>query len=303
MSFTEKTCIVIAGPTAVGKSAIAAQIAHHFNTVVISADSRQCYKDMSIGVARPEPELLKLAPHYFVADRSIHQPLTAADFEREALPLTEKIFQEKDVVILTGGTGLYIKAYCEGMDDIVSPDPLVREEVQKIFDEEGIEGLQRTIQHLDPLFAQQGEMQNPRRIMRAIEVMKMTGNSILSLHNHKSSPRNFKIISFCLNLPREVLYERINLRVDQMMEQGLLEEAQGLYPYKHLQALQTVGYQEVFDYMDGKLTLEQAIDKIKQHSRNYAKRQITWFKKQQGMKMVNASFPEVLKEIEESIKS
>lgn len=286
-----KTCIVIAGPTAVGKSDIAVQVAEMYHTGIISADSRQCYRELNIGVARPSEDLLNLVPHHFIANHSIHENITVATFEQEALQNADKLFQTNDVIVLIGGTGLFIKAFCEGLDDVAAPAPELRNSLMQSFEENGIEWLQNEIAKFDPLFVQEGEMQNPRRIMRALEVWHTSGQSIISLHQNKITKRPFEIIQFCLELPRETLYERINKRVDWMMEEGLLEEAKNLYPYKHLNALQTVGYSELFEYFDGGISLPEAISKIKQNTRHYAKRQMTWFKKQQGMNFVKASFP------------
>jgi tRNA dimethylallyltransferase len=302
MSLHKKCCIVIAGPTAVGKSDVAAQLAAHFNTSVISADSRQMYRELEIGVARPEPELLQMAPHYFIADRSIQEPLTAASFEKESLALITTLFQTHDIVILTGGTGLYIKAFCEGLDEVASPTDELRESVTRLFETKGITGLQEAIQQCDALYYTKGDMKNPRRIMRALEVWHTTGQSILSFHDDQKKERSFQLLSYCLELPRAELYERINKRVDQMMKAGLEAEARRVYPYRSLQALQTVGYQEMFDYFDGICSKEAAIDNIKKHSRHYAKRQLTWFKKQQGMKFVAPSFPDILEDIEKELK-
>lgn len=297
-----KTCIVVAGPTASGKSDIAVQVAQYFQTAVISADSRQCYRELRIGVARPPESLLQQVPHYFIADRSIHEPVTAAGFEMFALEKAADLFKDNDFIVLAGGTGLYIKAFCEGLDAVAPPDPKLRESLQQQYDAQGFDWLKKTVESADPLFALHGEMQNPRRMLRALEVMHTTGHSILEMHAGTPKPRPFNILSVCLDMPRPKLYQRINQRVLQMVEEGLEEEARALYPYKHLNALQTVGYKEWFEYFEGQYTREETIERVAKHTRHYAKRQITWFKKQQGMHFVEASFPAVIQTIIQKLK-
>lgn len=299
---SSNTCIVIAGPTASGKSDIAVQVAKHFHTAVISADSRQCYRELRIGVARPPESLLQQVPHYFIADRSIHEPVTAAGFEHFALQKISDLFKEKKVVVLAGGTGLYIKAFCEGLDNVSPPDPALRESLQQQYNEHGFQWLKQTVESRDPQFALQGEMQNPRRMLRALEVMYTTGRSILEMHAGTPKKRPFNILSICLDMPRAMLYQRINQRVQQMVDQGLEDEARAMYPFKHLNALQTVGYKEWFDYFDGLYTREETMERVAKHTRQYAKRQITWFKKQQGMHFVEASFPAVIQTIIQKLK-
>lgn len=274
-----KTCIIVAGPTAVGKTALAIALAQHFDTEIISADSRQCFKELNIGVAKPSQQQLQLVKHYFIDSHSIKQELNAALFEQYALNAAEKIFQSHDLAILAGGTGLYIKAFCEGMDEIPEIDPALRKNIISTYEEKGLEWLQQEISVADPLYYEQGEVQNPQRLMRALEVKQSTGRSILSFQNKKKKERNFNIIKLGIELPREELYRHIDVRVEDMMQQGLLNEVQALLPYRNYNALQTVGYKELFDYFDKKITLEDAVALIKQHTRNYAKRQLTWFKK------------------------
>lgn len=277
-SFT-KTVIVIAGPTAVGKTSVALQLAKHFNTAIISADSRQCFKELNIGVARPSAEELWEVKHYFIASHSIHETVTAAGFEQYALQKNQELFQQHDVVIMVGGTGLYIKAFCEGLDSIPEIDPAIRQSIITAYEEKGIGWLQEQLHAKDPAFAAAGEMQNPQRMMRALEVKESTGQSILSFRKGEKAQRDFKIIKIGLELPKEELQRNIHSRVDQMMQAGLLEEVKQLLPYKQLNALQTVGYAELFDYFDGKWTLEEAVERIKINTRQYAKRQLTWFRK------------------------
>jgi tRNA dimethylallyltransferase len=284
-----KTVILIAGPTAVGKTAIAIQLAKHFQTEIISADSRQCFKEISIGVAKPSAEELKEVKHYFINSHSINETVTAASYEKYALDAVAEIFQQHDLAVMVGGTGLYIKAFCESMDKIPAVDETMRNELQQNYQQHGIEWLQQQLQQNDPLFAAKGEMQNPQRMLRALEVVRSTGESILAFRKGEKQKRKFNIIKIGLDLPREELYNRINHRVDVMIQEGLLQEAKEVYPLRHLNALQTVGYRELFDHFDGNSSLEKAIDKIKQNSRHYAKRQLTWFKKDEAMRWFHQS--------------
>ncbi len=279
-----KSVILIAGPTAVGKTAVAIQLAKYLNTEIISADSRQCFKEITIGVAKPSATELKEVKHHFINSHSIHETVTAASYEKYALEKAGKLFQQHDVVIMVGGTGLYIKAFCEGMDEIPAVDELVRQQLKENYQQHGLEWLQQQLRQQDPLFAEKGEMQNPQRMLRALEVLRSTGSSILQFRKGEKQQRNFNIIKIGLDLPREELYQRINHRVDVMMDEGLLQEGKDVYPLRHLNALQTVGYRELFDFFDGNISLEKAIDKIKQNSRHYAKRQLTWFKRDNGIK-------------------
>lgn len=275
----DKTCIIVAGPTAVGKTAIALHLAQLFSTTIISSDSRQCYRELNIGVAKPEPEELESIHHDFINSHSIHESVNAADFEKYALTSVEKIFQKSYIAIMVGGTGLYIKAFCEGLDKIPEVPAAIRAQIIQDYQNNGIEWLTKMIQEKDALYSAQGNMQNPQRMMRALEIISFTGNSILSYQTHQKEKRDFKIIKIGLELPRPVLYERINFRVDKMIADGLIQEASTLQSYQHLNALQTVGYSELFDYFNGKISKEKAIEMIKQNTRHYAKRQMTWFKK------------------------
>ena len=278
----KKTCIVIAGPTAVGKTSVAIALAQHFSTAIISADSRQCYKELDIGVAKPSPEQLQLVKHYFINSHSIADEVNAGMFERYALEATKTIFADNDVAILVGGTGLYTRAFCGGMDAIPSVATAVREAISKNYQAKGINWLQEEIKLKDPAWYAGGEIQNPQRMMRALEVMEATGRSIRSFQQASIQSRAFNIIKIGLTMPRAELYTNINRRVDAMVEQGLEAEVRGVLPWRHLNALQTVGYSELFTYFDGLLDLPTAIDQIKQHTRHYAKRQLTWFLKDQA---------------------
>jgi len=271
--------LVIAGPTAVGKTAVAIDVARHFGTEIISADSRQCYRELNIGVARPDTNELQQVPHHFIASHSIQQEVTAAGFADYAMDVASRLFQQHDQVVLAGGTGLYIRAFCEGLDDIPEIPARLREQIQDAYAEKGLAWLQAEVAVKDPFFYQKGEILNPQRLMRALEVAEATGQSILSFHTGQRRERPFKSIRIALDLPREELYERINLRVDKMMEAGLLDEVRALYPHRSLNALQTVGYAELFNYLDGTHSLERAVELIKQNTRRYAKRQLTWLRR------------------------
>jgi tRNA dimethylallyltransferase len=278
----QKTVIILAGPTAVGKTAAAIALARSLRTEIISADSRQCYRELDIGVARPSPEELAAVHHFFIASHSIHQKVSAGTFETYALSKAKHIFENHEFAVMVGGTGLYIKAFCDGMDEVPEVPEPVREEITSQYRTHGLAWLQEQVKSVDPLFLEQGERLNPHRLMRALEVHKATGRSILSFHKGHKAERDFRVIKIALELPREQLYERINKRVDQMIEQGLEEEVRELIPYQHLNALQTVGYKELFDYFNGTITLPEAIHLIKQNTRHYAKRQMTWFRKDPG---------------------
>lgn len=274
-----KTLIVVAGPTAIGKTAAAIQLVRHFDTAIISADSRQFYREMSIGTAKPTEEELAQAKHYFINSHSITDLFTVADFEKQALTLLDELFLTNNVVIMAGGSGLYLKAVCEGFDEIPSVAPEIREALNKEFFESGIHLLQEKLKLADPVYYAVVDLSNPQRIIRALEVFEGTGKPFSSYRTAKTIKRPFQIIKIGLNLPREVLYQRINSRVDIMVEQGLVREVENLLPYKHLNALNTVGYSEIFDYLNGKTNLSTAIELIKQNTRHFAKRQLTWFRK------------------------
>lgn len=273
-----KTIYVIAGPTASGKTAFAIALAKYLNTSIISADSRQCFRELNIGVAKPTAAELADVPHFFINNLSISEEVNARFFEDTALTFTQKFFEEKDVLIMAGGTGLYIKAFCEGMDSMPGVGKEIREKLRNDYAKNGIQWLQEEVKKKDPAFWQQAEQQNPQRLLRALEIWESTGTSIVAFQKSKKNQRDFKIIKIGLEIPMHTLYERINNRVDKMMQEGLLSEVESLLPFRHLAALQTVGYKEIFEYMDGKYSLQEAIEKIKQHTRNYAKRQMTWFK-------------------------
>lgn len=274
-----KTCIIISGPTAVGKTSYGIELALKYNTQIISADSRQCFKELNIGVAKPSQEQLEKVKHYFINSHSIHEEVNSKIFEDYALKRANEIFENNDIAIMVGGTGLYIKAFSEGLDEIPAIDENIRKEINELYNSHGLPWLKHEIEMKDNLFFLNGEMQNPQRMLRALEVKLSTGKSILDFQTRKKVQRDFAIKNVVLELSREQLYTNINNRVDQMMEAGLLKEAEKLFQYRHLNALQTVGYKELFDYMEGKTSLPEAIEKIKKNTRHYAKRQVTWFKK------------------------
>ena len=278
-----KKLILIAGPTAVGKTAMAIRIAQHFHTSIISADSRQCYKEMKIGVARPSDEELSAVPHFFIASHSIQEDVTAAVFESYALEKAAELFKTHDVVVMVGGTGLYIRAFCEGLDLIPEIPAGIRGSIIATYESKGISWLQQELTSRDPLFAEKGEMQNPQRMMRALEVVEATGHSIFSFRRNEKTSRDFEIIKIGLTLPRDILRQRIDHRVDEMMKAGLEAEVRALLPNRNLNALQTVGYQELFEYLEGKCRLEDAVERIKINTRQYAKRQMTWFNRDPEM--------------------
>lgn len=286
----KKTCIVIAGPTAVGKTSFAIRLAQHLGTSIISADSRQCFKELNIGVARPSPEELQLIPHYFIASHSIHEEVNAVVFEQYALQKIAAIFDQHDTAVIVGGTGLYIKAFCDGIDELPPVNEKIRQQIIDNYQQQGLTWLQNETAKTDPVYFAQGEIKNPQRLMRALEVKISSGRSIVTFQKQQKKERDFNIIKIGLELPREQLVQRINQRVDAMLQQGLLDEVKALQPFKNLNALQTVGYRELFDHFDGLGSLESAIEKIKINTRQYAKRQMTWFKKDPEIHWVTPEF-------------
>jgi len=292
-----KTCIVISGPTAVGKTSVAVELAAYFGTEIISADSRQCYKELNIGVAKPDEVELARVKHHFISSHSIHESITAVEFERYALNAIEAIFENNDVAVLVGGTGLYIKAFCSGFDPIPPVAPEIRYSIIQQYELLGMDWLVENLIQKDADFAKTGEMKNPQRMMRALEVIESTGKSILSFQSQQKKVRDFKIMNFGLELPRPDLYNRINSRVDIMMQDGLFKEVESLVPHQKLNALQTVGYTELFDFINGQKTLDEAVNMIKQNSRHYAKRQMTWFKKDESISWIEPDVEKLLSQI------
>lgn len=261
-------------------------MAQALNTVILSADSRQFYKEMSIGTAAPTEEELSQVKHYFVHHISIEDKYDVADYERDALQLLDKLFKTHDNVIMTGGSGLFIDAVCNGIDAMPDVEPEIREKVQRLYDEGGLKALQDEAQRLDPEYFTIVDQQNPRRLQRALEVCYQTGKPFSSFRSGNAVQRDFAIKKYALLWERQALIERIDRRVDLMMEQGLLDEARSLYPKRHLNALNTVGYKELFAYFDGQCTLDEAVEQIKIHTRQYAKRQMTWLRRDQGYQWI-----------------
>lgn len=284
MNKFRRNLIIITGPTAIGKTGLAVFIAKFLKTEIISFDSRQFYKEMKIGTAVPTDEERAEVPHHFIQNLSIHQDYTVGDFEKDALQKLEELFQKHDTVVMVGGSGMFEKAVTEGLDEFPEIDKSIREELNQEFENQGIQPLQNELQQVDPEYFEQVDINNPVRIIRALEIYRGTGKPFSSFRKKQTAPRNFNLIKIGLELPREEIYERINRRVDLMMEEGLLEEVQSLYEFKHLNSLQTVGYKELFDYLDGKTELDFAVDEIKKNTRRYAKRQLTWYRKDENIK-------------------
>lgn len=300
---TPKTLIVVAGPTAVGKTAAAIELAMYYDTVVVSADSRQFFREMSIGTAKPSAAELAQVKHYFIDSHSVNEVFSVGDFEKQGIALLDELFKTHDHVILAGGSGLYIKAICEGFDDLPTADPHTREKLNLELEEKGIGYLQEKLKSVDPVYYAEVDLSNPQRIIRALEVFESSGNPISFYRQSTINKRPFNIIKLALNLPREILYKRINDRVDIMMQQGLLAEVTDLLPHRHLNALNTVGYSEIFDYFDGKSTQEKAIEMIKQNTRRFAKRQLTWFRKDKSFIWFDAGEPDFIRKMIETVKS
>lgn len=283
---SDRTLLIVTGPTAVGKTAYTIELAERLGTPIISADSRQMYREMRIGTAAPTAEELSRVQHYFVGNLSIHDYYNVSMFEQQVLELLETLFVDHPVVIMTGGSPQYIDAVCNGIDELPDPDPDIRQYVNQLYQANGLEALCAQLATLDPDYYAQVNHNDHKRMIRAVEVsLQMKRPYSQCLHQTKKQ-RDFKIEKYYLNRPREVLFDRISRRVDAMMEQGLLEEVRGLLPYRHLNALNTVGYKELFDYLDGKCSLEQAVTDIKTHTRRYAKRQLTWFKRDYTEKLL-----------------
>jgi tRNA dimethylallyltransferase len=274
--------ITIIGPTAIGKTALAIEIAKHFNCEIISADSRQFFKEMTIGTAVPSNEELEAAPHHFIQNKSILESYTVGDFERDAITKLDQLFNNNNYAVLVGGSGLYIDAVLKGFDDFPDIAPEVRLEIVTHYETHGIEYLQKQLEELDPEHYAKVAKENPQRLMRALEVCVGSGKPYSSFLNIKKNSRNFTQIVIGLEADREVMYERINQRVDLMVKAGLIEEVRSLYPHKNLNALQTVGYRELFSYFDNEFSLEFALEEIKKNTRRFAKRQKTWFKRTDG---------------------
>lgn len=290
-----KKLIVVAGPTAVGKTITAIQLAQYFHTEIISADSRQFYKELKIGTAAPSAEELSAVPHHFIGHLSIHDYYNASRFENDVLKLLEQLFKTYDVVIMVGGSGLYIDAVCKGIDDLPDIPIQTRNHLKQQFQQKGIEYLQQTLEKYDPEYYQQVDLQNHSRLLRALEIIFVSGKTVSELRNQATRKRNFDIIEIGLCLDRPILIERIHHRIDQMLQNGLLDEVEEYYPMRHLNALNTVGYKEFFKWKEGKISFEQAVEDLKTDTRRYAKRQMTWFRRYEKMQWFS---PMEIKKIE-----
>ena len=279
-----KTLIVITGPTAVGKTALCLDIAQHFGIPIINADSRQIYKELKIGTASPTPEQLAKVKHYFVGSLSLNDYYSASLFEQQTMEILEREFAKNDYALMAGGSMMYIDAVCDGIDDIPTVDDETRETLKARLASEGLEVLVQELKRLDPEYYEIVDKQNPRRVVHGLEICLMTGKTYTSFRKREKKQRPFRIMKIGLNREREELYNRINQRVDQMMAEGLLDEAKNLYPMRHMNALNTVGYKEMFAYLDGTWTLEEAVERIKGNTRRSARKQLTWYKKDEQIR-------------------
>ena len=297
-----KTLIVVVGPTAIGKTTMAINLAQHFHTEILSADSRQFFKEMEIGTAKPSEAELAAAPHHFINSHSIDTLFSTGDFEIQALELLETLFLKHNTVVMVGGSGLYIDALCNGLDKLPDIDLNIREGLNDRFAQEGILFVQELLKEYDPEYFEKVDQSNPQRMIRGVEFFLSTGQKLSSFLTSTKKQRPFNIIKIGLNIDRTVLYDRINNRVDQMLHGGLVEEVKSLQSFRAYNALNTVGYSEIFDYLDGKLSLQEAVDKIKQNTRRFAKRQLTWFRKDQNTTWFEPNqTQEVIEYLEEKI--
>lgn len=300
-----KYLVAIVGPTGIGKTSLSIRLARKFNTEILSADSRQFFKEMNIGTAAPTAEELQAVPHHFIHNISIQEEYSVGDFERDALQKTYDLFKHHSILILVGGSGLYVKSLLEGLDNFPEVDPAIRKELNLQFAETGLDPLKEKLQQLDPKHYAGIDKENPHRVIRALEICLGTGRPYSSFLDGPKPTRNFKAIKIGLTAPREIIYDRINKRADIMMDEGLLEEAKGLYPLRELNALNTVGYKELFTFLDGNCSLEEAIEEIKKNTRRFAKRQLTWFRKEKDINWFDYRTPaeEIQEFIEKHIQS
>ena len=287
----DKYIISIVGPTGIGKTSLSIKLATYFKTEIISADSRQFYKEIPIGTAAPSNEEQKVITHHFIHNKSILDKYSVGDFEREAIECISTIHKHNPIVVLVGGSGLYVQAVLEGLDDFPEVNANIRTQLNTEFKTNGIQGLQKELKSLDPIAHETIALDNPHRVIRALEICRGTGKAYSSFLNKEKKKRNFKTIQIGLTAERSLVYERINRRVDLMIAQGLIDEVKSVFEYKHLNALNTVGYKEVFRYLEGHCSLEFAIEEIKKNSRRFAKRQVTWFKRQEETKWYDHSVP------------
>lgn len=293
--------IIIVGPTASGKTDLAVKIANKLNTEIISADSRQIYREMSIGTAIPDATQLAEVKHHFIGHISVQENYNASMYELEVLNMLDRLFLTKQAVIMTGGSGLYINAVCKGIDDFPTVDPLVRERVKSFFRETGMDGIRDRLLQVDPVYHNKVDLNNPKRVIKALEIYEMTGKPYSSFLTGSIKHRDFRTIKIGLDIDRRILYERINKRVDKMLSLGLVREVKSLYRYKDTNALNTVGYKEIIDFIDNRITLMEATDLIKRHTRQYARRQLTWFRRDQEIRWFSKyTTTEILNYISES---
>ena len=284
---TQKFLILVVGPTAVGKTSLCLNLANRYQTGIVSCDSRQFYREMDLGTAKPSPRELAQAPHYFINSRSIDEDYDVKQFEKEAIELLGELFSQNRVVIMTGGSGLFAAAVTDGLDEMPEIDPQIRREIIAEYELKGLTFLQDEVKHCDPVYFELVDQQNPQRLMRALEVYRGTGKPFSDFRVKQKKNRPFQVIKIGLERPREELYARIERRMDTMIEAGLFDEADALFSKRHLNALQTLGYTEVFNFLEGKYDREEVIRLIKRNSRRYAKRQLTWFKKDAGIRWFN----------------
>ncbi|MEM7485605.1 MAG: tRNA (adenosine(37)-N6)-dimethylallyltransferase MiaA [Bacteroidota bacterium] len=282
-----KTLIAVVGPTAIGKTRLGITVASHFKTEIISADSRQFFKEMTIGTAVPSADELLAIPHYFIQHKSVSEPYSVGDFERDTITLLKTLFQKNDFIVMVGGSGLYVDAVVRGLDKFPEVDPKVRESLRLQLEQDGLFSLQNELRKRDPKYYESVDIENPHRVIRALEICITANKPYSSFLNKQKNVRNFKTVYLGINADRQVIYDRINQRVDVMMDSGLLEEAKKLYPHRNLNALQTVGYRELFQYFDGNFMLDFAISEIKKNTRRFAKRQLTWLRKNDDILWVN----------------
>lgn len=299
----EKYLISVVGPTGIGKTRLAIELAQLFSTEIVSCDARQFYREMKKGTAMPDAAELAAAPHHFIGNLSIHQPYSTGKYEREALACLDGLFQAHDIAIMVGGSGMYEKAVVEGLDQLPAANEQNIAELTQVLDTQGIAVLQKMLQDVDPKYYQKADIENPRRLLRALDIYRQTGKPYSFFLNQEKQARLFKTLRIGIQAPREVLYDRINRRVDLMMEAGLLEEARQLYPFRENQALQTVGYKELFKYFDGEWTLDFAVAEIKKNTRRYAKRQLTWYRKSENIHYLDYDYsPKQLKDLLRSLQ-
>lgn len=292
MKQKNKLLISVIGPTGIGKTKLAIEIAQYLGTEIISCDARQFFKEMPVGTAMPDAEELSAAPHHFIANLSIQDEYSIGKYEKDALTKLEELFQKYDTVVMVGGSGMYERAVIDGLDKLPEANPENIQKLEELLQTEGIAKLQNLLQEADPLYFEKADIENPRRLVRALDIYWQTGKPYSEFLNQGKLKRDFSVMRIGIEAPREVLYERINKRVDIMMEKGLLEEAKALFPFREKTALQTVGYTELFKYMDGEWTLDFAVEEIKKNSRRYAKRQLTWYRKAEDIQYLQLGYSE-----------